>query len=542
MTNFEKKLAMRQTLFKKKSTKDSNIKKRIECIISYSKNKRENNLMKRRNIQVTSKNEKSSLKKEFDLKEALNRLPQIVNQLSCENPQLQFQATQQIRMILAIETDPPIDQVVSYDIIPTLVNFLRQSKNEALQFEAAWTLTNIASGTSKHTELIVKSNTIPVFVELIRSSNEKTQEQAIWALGNIAGDCVEYRDLVLSFDTVNYLICIIRTTKNLSLKRNAAWSLSNLCRGKPSPDFEMIKKVLPILLELLKTQVKLIIIDACWSLAHLSSNSLINIQTILDANICPILAKLIKMESPEIRAPVLRCIGNLVTGNHKQTQMVLDCNILSSLKGLLLIGSTFFRTETCWALSNICAGTYQQIQMVIEAGFLPCLKNIIMNDSFPVQKQAGWALANMIDGGLKSQIRYLANNGAIPQLCNMLLINDGLILKVTLAAIEKVLKIGEDDAQKNGFIQNKYIICFEESDGFQKIDKLQNHSNRSVSMLATYLCYGYFSDDSDGDDDYDSDDDDQEDFGMENGQNIFKTFFQQNKPTISILNYPKKEL
>ncbi|KAJ6232378.1 importin subunit alpha-4 [Anaeramoeba flamelloides] len=513
MTNFEKKLAMRQTLFKKKSTKDSNIKKRIECIISYSKNKRENNLMKRRNIQVTSKNEKSSLKKEFDLKEALNRLPQIVNQLTCENPQLQFQATQQIRMILAIETDPPIDQVVSYDIIPTLVNFLRQSKNEALQFEAAWTLTNIASGTSKHTELIVKSNTIPVFVELIRSSNEKTQEQAIWALGNIG--------------------------------KNAAWSLSNLCRGKPSPDFEMIKKVLPILLELLKTQVKLIIIDACWSLAHLSSNSLINIQTILDANICPILAKLIKMESPEIRAPVLRCIGNLVTGNHKQTQMVLDCNILSSLKGLLLIGTTFFRTETCWALSNICAGTYQQIQMVIEAGFLPCLKNIIMNDSFPVQKQAGWALANMIDGGLKSQIRYLANNGAIPQLCNMLLINDGLILKVTLSAIEKVLKIGEDDAQKNGFIQNKYIICFEESDGFQKIDKLQNHSNRSVSMLATYLCYGYFSDDSDDDDydsDDDSDDDDQEDFGMENGQNIFKTFFQQNKPTISILNYPKKEL
>lgn len=421
----------------------------------------------------------------------LENLPKMVAGVMGDDPALQTEFTTQFRRLLSIEKNPPIQEVIDAGVVPRFVEFLQRDDNPALQFEAAWALTNIASGTSDHTKVVMEVGAVPIFVRLLLSPNDDVREQAVWALGNIAGDSPPCRDLVLKAGAMQPLLQQLHQNSKLSMLRNATWTLSNFCRGKPQPAFSMVQPSLATLAQLIFSPDEEVLTDACWALSYLSDGVNEKIQAVIEAGVCRHLVELLLHPSPAVQTPALRTVGNIVTGDDLQTQFIINNNALPCLLALLGSPKKGIRKEACWTISNITAGNKDQIQSVIDNNIIPPLVQLLSNAEFDIRKEAAWAISNATSGGNPLQIKFLVSQGCIRPLCDLLTVNDAKIVSIALEGLENILKVGDSESKETG-THNLMATYIAEAEGLTKIEELQQHENneiydKCIKILETYF-------------------------------------------------------
>uniref|UniRef100_A0A4W3JQE6 Karyopherin alpha 4 (importin alpha 3) n=2 Tax=Callorhinchus milii TaxID=7868 RepID=A0A4W3JQE6_CALMI len=452
-------------------------RQRNEVVVELRKNKRVEHLFKRRNVPQEDVCEDSDL--DSDIR---------VN-ASSDNQGLQLSAVQAARKLLSSDRNPPIDDLINSGILPILVRCLERDDNPSLQFEAAWALTNIASGTSEQTQAVVKSNAVPLFLRLLHSPHQNVCEQAVWALGNIIGDGPQCRDYVINLGVVKPLLSFISPSIPITFLRNVTWVMVNLCRHKdPPPPMETIQEILPALCVLIHHVDVNILVDTVWALSYLTDAGNEQIQMVIDSGIVPHLVPLLSHQEVKVQTAALRAVGNIVTGTDEQTQVVLNCEALSHFPGLLSHPKEKINKEAVWFLSNITAGNQQQVQAVIDANLVPMIIHLLDKGDFGTQKEAAWAISNLTISGRKDQVAYLIQQKVVPPFCNLLTVKDSQVVQVVLDGLSNILKMADDEAET---IAN----LIEECGGLEKIEQLQHHENEDIYKLAYEIIDQYFSTD-----------------------------------------------
>lgn len=384
-------------------------------------------------------------------------------------------AIQYFRKVLTIENKPPIDEVIQTGLIPHFVYLLEMDDNPTIQFEVAWILTNVTSGSAAQTEVVVGYNAIPAFLRLLSSKEERVQEQSVWALGNIAGDRADFRDTILTGGAMRMILDIMSQPHcGESFMKNATWCISNLCRNKDERNpYQMVKPFLHEIISLLYKDINEVVMDTCWTLSFITEADKSQVDDVLKLNILPRLMEIIDSRNPVLQTPALRTIGNIVAGNDEQTQACIDAKIMPRLCLLLDSENTNLKKEAAWAISNIAAGKPEQIQLILDFELVEVLMQYIESSTVEVKKECAWAICNGICGGDLHQVFEFCKRNAVKGICKTLVPTyDVKLLRMCIEALSRVFEVGNMLKSKLQFDSNPFIHQFSQFNGFDAVEQL----------------------------------------------------------------------
>ncbi|KAG8817408.1 Importin alpha subunit (Karyopherin alpha subunit) (Serine-rich RNA polymerase I suppressor protein) [Serendipita sp. 399] len=224
------------------------------------------------------------------------------------------------------------------------------------------------------------------------------------------------------------------------------------------------------------------------------------IEQVIRAGLIPAFVEFLKSpdQQLQVQTPALRCIGNIVTGDDLQTQVVIASGALPALLPIFRSHREGLRKEACWTVSNILAGTTKQIQSIVDAGLWPELVNCMSSAEPRTRREACWAVSNATSGASPDQIAYFVDQNTLGPLCAMLSMMDNRIIKITLEALDNILKNGEliKIAMGTG-AANPYATIVEEVGGMVAIHNLQTHDNNEIYTISYRIMETYFVDEED---------------------------------------------
>ncbi|KAL0229231.1 hypothetical protein GEMRC1_013850 [Eukaryota sp. GEM-RC1] len=464
--------------------------KREKLTVSLRKEKKHQHLQKRRN-QVFEEISTTALAAK------LQRLPEFIDKVNSDDIHAQIEGTKGLRQILSMEQPEPITATIQAGVLPRLVDFLRSTSTE-LQFEAAWALTNIASGNSEHTNAVVQAHAIPALVKCIGTPGQlRVKEQCIWALGNIAGEGATPRNYILNVGAMGVIVQSIEQAiheRNSTILKNVVWALANLCRAKPLPDSHLIAPAMPLLVRLLSHNDSNVVSDAMWAFVYLSdSDEPEDIQRVIDSGVLPKLIEMLSIDNAAIQTPALRALGNVLTGNDRQSDAVLSLGLLPALKNIIVNGRPALQREAIWALSNVTAGSAQQINLCFANGLITPVLKLMNNSSFDVRKEALWCIANAIVSGSIDHAKQIVDLGGLLPIIQLLNATDADAVSVALDAVTGLLKHGDRFSKETGEM-NPFVEMISQVGGIEKVTDLQRHPSDKIYQKCANILDKYCND------------------------------------------------
>ncbi|CAO2180009.1 unnamed protein product [Urochloa humidicola] len=420
----------------------------------------------------------------------LEALPQLVQGLASDDSSLQLEAIKELRELLSIERNPPIQEVIDSGAVPFFVEFLSREDRPQIQFEAAKALTYILKGTSsENTKVVVDQGAVPIFVELLSSPSEDIRQEAVWALGDMACTSLVFRDILLAHGVLLPLLRLLKGNLSLSLLRSSTWALSIICQGGPQINFDLVKLALQVLRQLIHSQDESVIIAACWALSFMSDGfDSDRIQALVDVGVCPRLVELLTHSSHSVHFPALRAVSRIANGDDAQIQCIIDHQALPCFLDILMKDEDKMKKGmVCWIIAQFTNTNKEQIQAVIDGNIIGPLVHLMQTAELDVKREAAVAVGNAAAVGTPDQTKYLVSKGCIKAFCDLLDCSDTGILEACLDGLKGILIAGKNMKSSGASDENIYVRMIEDAGGLFGIEDLQKHDDDTIHEMVVDL-------------------------------------------------------
>lgn len=455
-----------------------------------------------------------------------------------------YKAAYECRTSLSVEFSPPIQQVVDAGIIPRCAALLALDFYQAMgdssvaqsrelinkiRVEAAWIITNVASGTSEQTEYVVEQGVVPLLVAMLCEEDDTIIDQSVWALGNIAGDSECMRDNVLAHNALPIVIKLIEkyqvAKEHIKILRNLTWLISNLSRGRnPPPTVEGMQLTLPVIDRLVQINDADVVADCFWCLSYIVDVDAGLTDAVLRSAVMQRCLDLLSAFSASLTnrggevllasgrphdqaaarigavaiCPIIRMLGNIVTGTDEATDAVLSQGFLSFFQSIFYGYENKklprIRKEMCWLLSNVTAGTPAQVRYVVESDLVNLLIDAVSRYELYVRREACYAIMNILHFCSKNPeyLQRLLDNQVVQALQSHLeaVSNAPEMQAHILDAVRYALEAGEKIRAKLG--ENPVVQIMIDCKIVDEIEELQDTHNTVVVQKAYNIIVDFF--------------------------------------------------
>ncbi|XP_016989510.1 importin subunit alpha-3-like [Drosophila rhopaloa] len=396
-------------------------------------------------------------------------------------PVQQLSAVQDIRQLLSSKS-PPIKDLIQGGILPILVECLKKTSPKSQQFEAAWALTNIASGNSEQTTQVVAAGAVPLFLELLKSPDLDLCEQAIWALANIIGDGPLLRDFVIRLGVVPPLLSLIQPDMPGQFLANVTMAIGNLCRHHDPPiSAETIGQILPTLDVLIHHEDTEILVSTLWAISFLAGGGQDQIQMVIESGVLGKLISLMGHKDIEVGRAAMRAVGNILTGTDEQCQKVLNHHPLSYFPSVVL----FSNTDEVHFLWRATARNEHWVQAFINGGMLHKIIGILKKGGMHEKAVAARAISNLTVGCNEEQLLIFIRKDVLQPFCDLLIGQFEQITLAVLNGLNNMLNVSNSH-------EEEVAQAIDECGGLAKIEDLQTHENVYIYKQAQEIIERYY--------------------------------------------------
>eukprot|EP01016_Furgasonia_blochmanni_P009265 TRINITY_DN13835_c0_g1_i4.p1 TRINITY_DN13835_c0_g1~~TRINITY_DN13835_c0_g1_i4.p1 ORF type:complete len:531 (-),score=92.78 TRINITY_DN13835_c0_g1_i4:61-1593(-) len=402
----------------------------------------------------------------------------------------------ELRTIISEDSEGPFKECVAADLVPVLISLLNPGYEAFfdIQYEAAWCLSNIASGDTTHILYLIREGMLNTFVSLLNHQNTAMLEQVIWGLSNLTGDVHDIRMKVLECGIVPQLIRILKNEKTPNLLRVCSWMISNLVRGKPYPPYEKVAELIPFVVSMLGSDDDDTVSEATWALSFLADGPDSQIEEILSFDgVVERICELMHHQSHDINVPALRTCANCLTSEDESViEEYLRHDALSGLSSFLNHIKKPLRREACWALSNILVGTFEHVDAVFRTEIPKRLYQMMQLEEFNIKREATLCFTNATCNGGFIHMQAMSDLGVFDALVYMLDTNlDSKLLYSVLDAVDSFFAYGEQ-IMTDLDAMNPYVKKFEDLGGSKALEHLQDHDESDIYDKTYEIIEKYF--------------------------------------------------